>query len=89
MNRHLRARLLLWYPSTDGLPFPVDALVAQWSSAAYGRHQSRAYFHFVVASIAIAVAGEVAVGVIGAMTLTDWLITFALPSLPAALDAAR
>lgn len=78
-----------WYPSTDGLPFPVDALVAQWSSAAYGRHQSRAYFHFVVASIAIAVAGEVAVGVIGAMRLTDWLITFALPSLPAALDASE
>lgn len=78
-----------WYPSTDGLPHPVDAFVAQWSSVAYGRHQSRAYFHFVVFTIVIAAAGEVAVGIVGAMTLTEWLITFALPSLPAALDASE
>jgi hypothetical protein len=78
-----------WYPSTAGLPRPVDVLVAQWSSVAYGRHQSRAYFHFVAATIADVAVGVVAVGVIGGMTLTDWLVTFALPSLPAALDACE
>lgn len=78
-----------WYPSTNGLPHPVDVLVAQWSSVAYGRHQSRAYFHFVTATIAVVVISVVGVGVIGGMSLTDWLITFALPSLPAALDASE
>lgn len=78
-----------WYPSTHGLPHPVDVLVAQWSSVAYGRHQSRAYFHFVAAAIVVVVVGVVAVGVVGGMSLTDWLITFALPSLPAALDASE
>lgn len=78
-----------WYPSTVGLPYPVDVLVAQWSSVAYGRHQSRAYFHFIAATITLVVVAVVAVGVVGAMSLTDWLITFALPSLPATLDASE
>lgn len=78
-----------WYPSTDGLPYPVDAFIAQWSSVAYGRHQSRAYFRFIAGAIAIAVATTVGVGVIGGMTLIDWLIIFVLPSLPAALDASE
>jgi hypothetical protein len=78
-----------WYPSTAGLAYPVDVLVAQWSSVAYGRHQSRAYFHFIAGAISFVVIGVVAVGIVGGMSLTDWLITFALPSLPAALDASE
>lgn len=78
-----------WYPSTDGLPHPVEVLVSQWSSVAYGRHQSRAYFQFVAAMIVIVVVGVIALGVIAGMSLTDWLVTFALPSLPALLDASE
>jgi hypothetical protein len=78
-----------WYPSTDGIPPPVNVLVAQWSSVAYGRHQSGAYFHVLAATIAVVTVGVVAVGVIVGMTLTEWLVTFALPSLPAALDASE
>lgn len=78
-----------WYPSTVGLPHPVDVLVAQWSSVAYGRHQSRAYFHFIAATITVVAVVVIAVGVVGGMSLTDWLITFALPSLPAVLDASE
>ncbi|MGH9137910.1 MAG: S-4TM family putative pore-forming effector [Acidimicrobiales bacterium] len=40
-------------------------------------------------TIVAVVAGVVAVGVIGGMSLTDWLVTFALPSLPASLDASE
>lgn len=78
-----------WYPSTVGLPYPANVLVAQWSSVAYGRHQSRAYFHFITGVIALVAVTVIAIGVVGGMTLTDWLITFALPSLPAALDASE
>lgn len=78
-----------WYPSTVGLPHPVDVLVAQWSSVAYGRHQSRAYFHFIAGAITLVVVAVIAVGVAGGMSLTDWLITFALPSLPAVLDSSE
>jgi len=78
-----------WYPSTVGLPYPADVIVAQWSSVAYGRHQSRAYFHFVTGAIALVAVSVIAIGVVGGMSLTDWLITFALPSLPAALDASE
>jgi MFS family permease len=75
-----------WYPSTDGLPWPVDVLVAQWSSAAYGRRQHASYFRFVTTAVATTVVGAIVFGIVIEMTLTDWLITFLLPALPALLD---
>jgi hypothetical protein len=65
---------------------PADALVAQWASAAYGRRQHGAYARFVVAGTVTIVAAAVVVGGATRMSLTDWLIVFLLPVLPALLD---
>jgi hypothetical protein len=78
-----------WYPSTEGLPWPVDVLVAQWSSAAYGRRQHASYFRFVTAGVAALVATSIAFGGVADMALTDWLIIFFLPALPALLDVSE
>lgn len=75
-----------WYPSTAALPWPVDVLVAQWSSAVYARRQHRTYAWFVGFSEGVIVIAAVLFGVSTEMLLTDWIITFLLPSLPALLD---
>lgn len=54
-----------------------------------GGTRAAPYFHFLTGAIALVAITVVAIGVVGGMTLTDWLITFALPSLPAALDASE
>lgn len=76
-----------WYPPTAGVPRPVDVLIAQWSSVPYGRQMSWAYFQFLAGAIAVALVGAVAFGVAAGMSLTDWLIAWAMPTLPALLDA--
>lgn len=78
-----------WFPSTVGLPWPVNVLVAQWSSAAYGRRQHHAYARFIVAGLVVGSIGVIGVGVLTGMSLTDWLITFLLPGLPALLDISE
>lgn len=78
-----------WYPSTEGLPWPVDVLVAQWSSAAYARRQHFAYFWFLAMSNVGVITGVIMFGAVASMTLTEWLITFLLPGLPAILDAGE
>lgn len=78
-----------WYPSTAGLPWPVDVLVAQWSSAAYGRRQHHAYARFIIGGLVCGLVGVVGVGVLTGMSLTNWLITFLLPGLPALLDISE
>lgn len=78
-----------WYPSTTGLPWPVDVLIAQLSSVTWGRRQHHSYARFLTTAIAIAVFGIIGFGVVTGMSLTDWLITFLLPGLPALLDASE
>ncbi len=78
-----------WYPSTKDIPWPVNVLLAQWSSVGYGRHQNTAYFRFLATSTGVAAVAVIIFGIATGMTLTDWLITFALPSLPALLDISE
>lgn len=75
-----------WYPPTAGLPHPVDVLVAQMSSVAWGRRQHAAYYQVVWAIATL--AGVAAIGVGLSMTLAEWLVTFLLPAMPALVDAA-
>jgi hypothetical protein len=78
-----------WFPSTAGIPWPVDVLIAQLSSVTWGRRQHDAYSRFLIAMIAAAVLGIVGFAVVVGMSLTDWLITFLLPGMPALLDASE
>lgn len=75
-----------WYPSTAGLRYPVDVLVAQIASVAWGRRQHRAYYRVLSALTAVTVIMAIILG--ASMTLAQWLITFLLPALPALVDAA-
>ncbi len=78
-----------WYPSTAGVPHPANVLIAQWSSVPYGRHMSWAYFQFLAGAVAIGFATAVVIGVAAGSSLTEWLIIWAMPTLPALLDAAE
>lgn len=78
-----------WYPSTAGVPRPVDVLIAQWSSVPYGRHMSWAYFQFLAGALVVGVIVAFGIGVATGASLTDWLITWAMPTLPALLETAE
>lgn len=75
-----------WYPSTAGLRWPVDVLVAQWASAAYGRRQHRDYFWFLTTGAGLILLAVIVVGIALEMSLVEWLVTFLLPGLPALVD---
>lgn len=77
-----------WYPDID-VPWPSNVMLCQWSSAAYGRRQHRAYANFLIAAITVLAIGVVVYGVITDMALTDWLLTFIFPALPALLDLSE
>jgi hypothetical protein len=77
-----------WYPDID-VPWPSNVLLCQWSSAAYGRRQHRAYANFLIAAITALTVGVVVFGAVTDMALTAWLLTFALPALPALLDLSE
>jgi hypothetical protein len=75
-----------WYADTEDLPRPLDVVLSQRSSAAWGRATHFAYA-IILASLgaALLVAGVV----IGAAThvgLTTYLLRLFLPTVPALLD---
>lgn len=78
-----------WYPSTAAIPAPLDTLLCQWSSMAYARAQHRGYARLILVVTIVLGGAALVVGLIGGMTLADWLVTFAMPALPALLDTAE
>ncbi len=76
-----------WYPDPGDAPWPTDVLVCQRSNAVWGRRQHTSYAWFVgTATTLWSLLGiGVAVGVDA--SLSSYLITIALPSIPAFLDA--
>jgi hypothetical protein len=79
-----------WYP-TDGneLAWPKSVLICQRSNAVWARRQHRTYARTVVcAAVAWAIVGVV-VAVADSASLGAYLVTIALPSLPAFLDASE
>jgi SMODS-associating 4TM effector domain len=78
-----------WYPTANDLRWPRSVLICQRSNAVWSRRQHRSYGWLLVgAAIAWFVLGIV-IAVADAATLTQYLTTVALPSLPALLDAAE
>lgn len=78
-----------WYPTDEDMAWPTSVLMCQRSNAVWARRQHRAYGRLVVfAALAWAVFGIV-VAVADAASLSAYLVTIALPSLPAFLDASE
>jgi hypothetical protein len=78
-----------WYPTDEDLDWPLSVLVCQRSNAVWARRQHRAYAYMLyVAAASWAVIGAV-VAILDGASLATYLVTIALPSLPALLDAAE
>lgn len=78
-----------WYAADDELPWPMSVLLCQRSNAVWARRQHRAYSWTVVgAAVGWAVVGVV-VAIADSASLAQYLVTVALPSLPAFLDASE
>ena len=77
-----------WYAADVELTWPRSVLICQRSNAVWACRQHRAYgWVVVVAAVAWAVIGVV-VAVADSASLGVYLVTIALPSLPAFLDAS-
>jgi hypothetical protein len=78
-----------WYPTSEEMSWPKSVLVCQRSNAVWARRQHRAYSRvLLVAAGAWAIIGVIVALADGA-SLADYLVTIALPSLPALLDATE
>jgi SMODS-associating 4TM effector domain len=90
--RHIddNSRYQQWYSvDLSGIPWPADVLLCQRQSMVWSRGDHRAYANtLLVAGIAWFVFGVV-IGLIGDLTLSDYLIKLFLPTSPALLDAAE
>lgn len=81
-------RLRNWYPDADRVPWPLNVLLCQRSSAVWGRREHFRYAYLVLAlGIAWFVAGLVMFGFAHA-SLADYLVIVFLPSQPAFLDTS-
>ena len=78
-----------WYPSTNGLPWPVNVLEAQRASIIYGRRQHSEFAAFLGVGIGIALLSAIMIGVTVNMHLSNWLFTFLLSSPPILLDVSE
>ncbi len=79
-----------WYP-TDGKEhaWPQSVLICQRSNAVWARRQHHTYARsVVVTAVGWAIVGVV-VAVAASASLGEYLVTIALPSLPAFLDASE
>jgi hypothetical protein len=78
-----------WYPADENKPWPQSVLVCQRSNVVWARRQHRTYSHVLLgAACAWAIIGVI-VAVLDGASLADYLVTIALPSLPALLDATE
>jgi hypothetical protein len=77
-----------WYASTGNARWPLDVLLCQRSSAAWGRRAHGAYAYTILGiGLAWLVAGVI-MGVVAHLSLADYLVKIFLPSQPAFLDTA-
>lgn len=75
-----------WYADTQELPKPLDVILCQRSSAAWGRKTHLAYaVVLAVLGVIVFVAG-VLFGLFGSDNLSSYLLGIFLPTVPALLD---
>ena len=85
---HDDGHLRNWYPHVDRAPWPLNVLLCQRSSAAWGRRSHASYATIVCTTgVAWLIAGIV-MAVVAHATVAAYLVTIFLPSQPAFLDTA-
>ena len=79
-------KLKNWYADADSVPWPLNVVLCQRSSAVWGRREHYRYAHLVLAlGITWFVTGIILFSVAN-VSLADYLIIVFLPSQPAFLD---
>jgi hypothetical protein len=78
-----------WYPTSEAMPWPRSVLVCQRANAVWARRQHRAYSRVLMIGAGAWAIFGVIVAVVDGASLTTYLVTIALPSLPALLDATE
>jgi hypothetical protein len=82
-----REKVEEWYPAKGDDVWPKSVLICQRANAVWARRQHKAYSGIVVSlAVGWGIAGVIIAGLHSA-SLTDYLVTILLPSLPAFLDA--
>jgi hypothetical protein len=75
-----------WYPAADDHPWPQSVLICQRANTVWARRQHRTYSRVVIVGAVVwFVVGLIVAGADSA-SLTAYLVTILLPSLPAFLD---
>lgn len=78
-----------WYPTTDDVAWPRSVIICQRSNAVWARRQHHSYAIFLGSAAAAWAILGILVAVLDNASLTQYLTTICLPSLPALLDAAE
>lgn len=76
-----------WYPDTGNATWPRDVLICQRANAVWARRQHDRYAWFVGAAALVWALVGIGVAIGKDANLVTYLVTIALPSLPALLDA--
>jgi hypothetical protein len=84
-----RARKYDWYPDTGAAPRPLDIVLCQRSSAAWGRRAHDRYATVLTLTTWAWFVAGLAMGIVAGVSLSGYLIELFLPSLPAFLDATE
>jgi hypothetical protein len=78
-----------WYPTDKQAAWPRSVIICQRSNAVWARRQHHAYATFLaVVAVVWGIIG-IAISIVDGASLSQYLTTIALPSLPALLDAAE
>lgn len=75
-----------WYADTEDLPRPLDVVLSQRSSAAWGRATHFAYAIILISLGAALLVAGVIVGAAAHVGLTNYVLRLFLPTVPALLD---
>lgn len=75
-----------WYADTEGLPRPLDVILCQRSSAAWGRTTHFAYAITLAAVGAVLLVAGLIIGAVADVSLNEYLLRLFLPTVPALLD---
>ncbi len=87
MTKHDKLRD--WYPAGADTVWPASVIVCQRSGIVWARRQHRAYAYVLRTVATLWGIVGVVVAIAHGATLADYLVTIALPSLPALLDASE
>jgi hypothetical protein len=78
-----------WYPTAGAQTWPASVLICQRANAVWARRQHRAYAYVLRCSAVVWGLIGIVVAIVHGTTMADYLVTVALPSLPAVLDASE